>query len=247
MSKPKIYLLQFLLLTLGIAASSCSKEGAFAEGDHALIKQITADGVVDTKFEYKSGKLVQFAHFGFCPDPTTEERYSYKDGLLHEVRISTGAASSTMCPGTGGMVFTHTFVYDDLKRPVRINTTNDADLASYRILTYDGTQNLVSKVVSYAAGTDQAYGSIEFRYDARGNIIETIEATGVTHYKYDNKSNPFYLINRSPWFISVFNNSPNNVVEASGAVNFKTQILEYNGVFPVRVLESNGIEYKYHY
>ncbi len=230
----------------GLLLWGCSKNTTGTnEGTYMKIKKIISNGVDNTAFEYQNGVLKNIKDFSFCPEiPGMEEEYYYNGNVLSDLKIKTNLSSSTNCANAQIHSSSKTFIYDALNRIIKIIHGT----SSYSVYVYEGNKNWVTKQIRYNTATGLPYDSTVFIRDNVGNIIETIEKTGRTFYKYDNKVNPFYVINKSPWFISVWNNSPNNVIEetnTSGTV--KRTIMAYENNLPVKVLETNGIEYTYIY
>lgn len=227
----------------GLMLWGCTKNSMDINDNDIFIKQITTANGVSENYEYKNGKLSKQTYYSNCPNPQTENKYTYSGNRLISVTTATNAFSSASCPTGGYMTFSINFEYDNRVRVSRINYGT----STYKKLFYNGNSKFITKVYSFNAATNQPIDTIQYIRDPSGNIIETIEKTGRTFYKYDDKLNPFYLISRTPWHISVWNNSPNNVIEASGLNNFKTKILEYKNDLPKKVLETNNVVYEYHY
>lgn len=235
------------LIVISLLCIQCNDESS-SEIDSNLFSALTkvTVGTQDyQRFEYNAdGRLAKESVFLLaCEVPVSINSYSYMNNQLKKIsQIDRSFYSSTltMCDPSSGMESEFAFEYGTNGRISKVIYS-----ASYTELEYN-SQNQISKQTGYANG--KIFRKTTFIYDTAGNIISETDQNGkTTVYKYDDKINPYYLIKQNPHFISPFNMSPNNVIEASGAHAF-TRSFKYNAQnLPTEVTEDNSITYTFHY
>lgn len=220
----------------------CSEESVNWNSNKQLV-QITVNDVTDHSFEYERGLLVKENSFNFCKDnPSDEFEYVYVNDRLSMIQSTMRGLysnSGAICDPKLGIRFDEQFEYSDKNEIIKI-----VRASSYTTFAYN-SKGLVEKQTMMGGPT--ALEST-YEYDDNGNLVEETDSNGdITQYEYDDKINPYYRMNQRPGWISPFNKSPNNVIKASGKVNFQ-RTFQYDGEgFPVLVSEDNGLEYKFMY
>ncbi|MFN8357020.1 MAG: hypothetical protein U0Y10_21380 [Spirosomataceae bacterium] len=233
----------FLLLLVLLALVGCKKNEEIIRNSQFL-KQITARGKPFQTFEYTGNLLVKENVFGVCEkSPADEYFYTYQGvtlSKLQSVLRSIYSSTVTMCnPASPGELSEETFEYDSQNRLIKVSRQKSYTLYSYN------AQGQVEKLTLYG-GTNPLTTS--FKYDAKGNIIETTDYSGyVTQYEYDDKINPFYLINQKPSWISPFNKSPNNITKIIGSQGNYVRNFTYNALGLPSEMEENGQTYYFEY
>jgi YD repeat-containing protein len=234
------------MLLVFIGMSACVKETIDKPNGERLLREIRMNNKVYQRFIYEQSQLTTEQYFGsVCTEnPVDVFGYVYQQGQLISLQTtlrSIYSSTSSMCNPDLGIKSEDRFEYDVQGRLIK--TIREASYTSY---VYNN-RGLVEKQTVHFPGSTSV-GTTSFRYDSRGNITEMEDSDGsVTQYEYDNKPNPFYLINHRPGWISAFNRSPNNVINASGKHTFERSINYHTDGLPKQVLESNGIYYTYYY
>ena len=237
-----------LLTIISLCYILCSENFSTAEMNtsaFSVLTKVTTPDQIYQQFEYNSsGHLVKESVFlASCEVPTSIYSYSYSDQQLKKVNtLDRGlySSTSTMCDPSSGMKSELSFEYDAKSRIAKVIYP-----ASYTELEYN-SQNQISKLSVAENGKILYYTT--FTYDAAGNIrTETDQDGNTVEYSYDDKINPYFLIKQRPHFISPFNTSPNNVIEASGARTFKRSFHYNSQGLPTEVQEDNLITYTFHY
>lgn len=231
-----------LLLTLFLA---CKKEQINGPGNpEILLRETTVNGKTDQSFEYDSNnRLVKENSFSICENnPSDEYLYQYENGKIHKmssVLRSLYSSTETICNPAAGVHFDALFEYDVQGRISKVVHSGSASVFSYNAAGFIEKQTITS---------DNGESIFTYEHDASGNIVRETDAQGnVTEYEYDTRKNPFFLMQQKPAFITPFNQSPNNVVKATGNTNFE-RAFEYNADgFPTQVKETNGLTYLYIY
>lgn len=233
-----------VLLLLLMCCFGCEKGSIGDPGDMWLLQEISVDGKIYESFEYDGMLLTKESYYGHCKDnPVSEYTYFYKDDRLNKLNTVTRAFYSDlnmMCNPESGYRSDAHFQYNNEGKLSKV--TMDSTYIEFQ----HTPQGFVRQSVLYRHD-GQKVAEIYYRYDPKGNLIEVSDADGAVQYKYDDKINPFYLMNQRPGWISPFNKSPNNVIKAMGATEFEREF-EYNARgLPVQLRESNGLTYLYNY
>ena len=236
---------KLIVLCLLTALWSCKKDPLELPNNGILLRQITVNGKPDQTFEYSGNLLIKENRFGFCEkNPADEFFYSYQGTKLTKLKsVLRGIYSSTtaMCdPASPGDQSEETFEYDSQNRLVKVTRQK-----SYTEYIYN-TKGQVEKLILYG-GTNPLTAT--FKYDAKGNITEASDYSGyITQYEYDDKINPFYVMNQKPSWISPYNKSPNNIIKTTWPQGNYTRTLKYNDLgLPTEIQESNGQTYFFVY
>jgi YD repeat-containing protein len=240
-SRKKKALVIFLLSVL----AGCRNEAVEELGGQRKLYQVKMNDHISSTFAYTTSGLLreQSFHSACQTNPVEEWEYQYQDGRVSSVlTVSRSHLSSiaAMCNPSAGLRDEEKFEYDTEGRISRIVRAN-----SFTTLTYNASGRVEKRTLHQTDRTAQ--GTILYRYDGRGNLVEEEEDGLVTRYEYDNKVNPFYLMNHRPGWISPWNRSPNNVVRATGRFQFERSIWYDAQGLPVRILEDNGLTYIYEY
>ncbi len=210
------------------------------------LSQITVNGKINSSFEYKNGLLTKENFFWSCEStPTEEYMYDYQNELVKKFTLITRSFYSNTashCDPDLGLQYENTFEYDDKNRLVKVIRSS-----GFTEYFYNADNRVEKQVIHNNSGAITSEAN--FNYDHVGNLIEERNFIGdIVHYKFDNKPNPFFLMNQRPDWISPFNKSPNNVIKASGAITFEREFQYGPGGLPVKVTESsNGQVYTYVY
>ncbi|MES2734026.1 MAG: hypothetical protein V4714_19920 [Bacteroidota bacterium] len=232
-----------LTLLLFVVCFGCKPEAIDKANPTVLLREISVNGKTDQIFEYDGVVLTKEKSFGVCDkNPTDEVAYLYQNDKLSQLSTITRALysnSAAQCDPATGLHLDETYEYDNQNRIIKVTR-----ITSYTEYYYNANGK-VEKQILYG-GSSPAVST--FTYDSKGNLIQTTDPSGnTTQYQYDDKINPFYVINQRPGWISAFNISPNNVIQATGSDNF-TRKFEYNAEgLPSQLLDSNGLTYTYHY
>ncbi|RFS17816.1 RHS repeat domain-containing protein [Emticicia sp. C21] len=238
-----------LLIALGLG---CKKEAADPQTPSSGKKlvSITVNGKVNHSFQYDKNLLIKENYFGFCEtNPTDEFNYEYKNAKLSGLKTtlrSMYSSSSASCDPAAGLKGEEIFEYNTQGKIVKA-TRNNGGFSSFNTTTeyvYNAKGFVEKQII--LGGTNSLVTT--FEYDATGNLIKQTDPDGqVTNYEYDNKINPYYLMNQRPAWISPFNKSPNNVIKASNRYIFKRTFKYDEEGYPTEVSEDNGFTYKYNY
>lgn len=224
---------------------SCQNDPTTPSGASPLLRQVTVNGKPYHTFEYQNGQLIKENFFGLCEkNPSDEFFYTYQGQKLTNLKSvmrSLYSSSTAMCdPASAGEQSAETYEYDAQNRLTRVNRSK-----SYTLYTYNSAGQVEQSVLYGGANPLVA----TFKYDAKGNIVETTDYSGqVIRYEYDGKPNPFYLIRQKPGWISAFNTSPNNMVKATWVNGGYIRSFKYNTLgLPSSIQEDNGQTYYFEY
>lgn len=231
-------------LLLFIAFLGCKKSDYTGTG---LLVEITNPNGKSNSFEYNSsGMLTKENFYSMCTTPVDEHAYVYQNGRLEKVESklrSFYSSTGAMCNPASGMQSVETYEYNSQGQLIKADRQT-----SYTMFEYNTRGNVVRQLSFQPNGTPIAGSTYTYNYDARGNMIESIDPQGsISRYEYDNKINPFYRMKQRPSFITPFTKSPNNVIKCilqSGG--WERTIVEYQNDLPVRIMES-GVPYDYIY
>ncbi len=194
-------------------------------------------------FEFDKDLLVKENAYTFCEtNPTDEYTYEYSGGQISKLKTTLRSMYSStyaLCNPASGMKSEETFEYNksgQLSRIVRLNSSTE--------FIYNAKGMVEQQLNINGANTSIT----KFEYDSKGNIISIKDPSGeVAHYEYDDKVNPYYIINQRPQWISAFNKSPNNVIKATGRYVFQRTFKYDAQGYPTEVLEDNNLTYVYNY
>lgn len=233
----------YTLLLLLFAFSSCQDENEIVSTTGLLVAVKKGDQLYQS-FTYSNSKLSEESFFqDFCDTPLSEFTYSYDDSKLIKLRQTERglySSTATMCDPQSGIKAEVTFDYDLSGRIKKVNHSS-----SYEEWTYNGLGQIAESTL-YA--NDVVRYKTTYQYDSRGNLISITDQSGnETRYEYDDKINPYFLINQRPHWISAFNKSPNNVIKATGASQFERSFKYTTSGLPTEVLEPNGATYFFIY
>ena len=243
-----------LALILLIAISiGCKKESADPIGPAIQGKKltsITTKNKIEHSFQYENNLLVKENYYSFCEtNPTEEFSYEYNNSQLSMIKTTSRmmySSTSALCNPALGIKSEETFEYNANGKVVKtirstVNTTSGKTTIEY---VYN-SKGYIEKQTILGGQTPLA---TTFEYDNKGNLIKETSPDGqVANYEYDDKTNPYYLMNLRPAWISAFNKSPNNVIRATGRYNFvRTFKYDADG-YPIELSEDNGVTYKYNY
>ncbi len=237
--KPILFL---IILTL---AFGCKQESIEKAGNVNLLRQINIGNKIYQTFEFDESLLMkERVYGGLCKDnPIDEYEYTYHNGKPVAVESTTRgfySSLSALCDPALGIQSTENFEYDIEGRISKIVRQE-----SYTLFEYNGDNQVEKQTIFAQDGTITS--TTTFRYDANGNLVEETDQNGASAiYEYDDKLNPFYLINHRPGWISPFNQSPNNVIKATGKYNFERKITYNSRNLPVQVMELNS-NFTYYY
>lgn len=207
------------------------------------LTRVTVNNKPYYTFEYEKDLLVKENAYTFCEtNPTDEYTYEYAGAQISKLKTTMRSMYSStlaLCNPASGMKSEETFEYNksgQLSRIIRLNSSTEfiynAKGQIEQQLNINGTNTSITK----------------FEYDAKGNIITITQPGGeVAHYEYDDKVNPYYIINQRPQWISAFNKSPNNVIKATGRYVFQRTFKYDAQGYPTEVLEDNNLTYVYKY
>lgn len=211
-----------------------------------FLRQIVVQDKLYQSFEYKSGLLAKEQHFGFtCQDtPVDAFVYHYQNNRLVALKStlrSLYSSTSAICDPAQGLASEEQYTYEPQGKMVRVNRAN-----SYLLFDYNAEGRIERQAFYASDGTTG--NATTFRYDARGNIVEETDGSGqTTTYTYDENPNPLFLMKQRPGWISPYNKSPNNVIRASGKMQWERTFGYLPNGLPETVLETNGLLYKYIY
>lgn len=239
-----------LAIVLLIAISlGCKKESADPQTTSGKkLINITLNNKPYITFEFQKGLLVKENSFTFCEtNPTDEFTYEYADGKLSKLKTTTRSiysSISALCNPALGLKGEEVFVYNNQGKIVKVARSMDSFSGTTTDYAYDSKGFIVKQTI--LGGQNSLIST--FEYDSKGNLIKETDADGlVAYYEYDDKINPYYLINQRPAWVSAFNKSPNNVIKATGRYNFQRTFKYDTDGYPTEVSEDNGFTYKYNY
>ena len=236
----KLFVLSIMVMGLGCANPS-AEPTPVANGKKMIA--LTANNKPNLKLEYDKGLLIKENSFFICEtNPTDEYAYEYKNGRIAKLITtlrSLYSSTTALCNPAAGIKSEEIFEYNSqgqLAKVIRTNTTTEY------------TYNAKGQVEKQAVISSGKSVITTFEYDTRGNLIKETDAGGLSvYYTYDDKINPYYRMNQRPQWISAFNKSPNNVIKATGRVNFERSFKYDIEGYPTEVDEDNGVTYKYEY
>lgn len=199
-------------------------------------------------FEFQKDLLVKENSFSFCEtNPADEYSYEYAGGQLSKVKTTTRSIYSSMsalCNPALGLKGEEAYEYNTQGKIVRVTRKVDNVNGSVTEYTYN-SKGLIERQTILG---NQKSLITTYEYDSKGNLVKETDPDGlVAYYEYDDKVNPYYLINQRPAWVSAFNKSPNNVIKATGRYNFKRAFKYDADGYPTEVAEDNGFTYKYNY
>lgn len=242
-----------LALILLIAISlGCKKESADPQTPTTPGKRLTSltlNNKPNITFEFQKGLLVKENSFSFCEtNPADEFTYEYTTGgQLSKLKTTTRSiysSTSALCNPALGLKGEEVFTYNSQGKIAKVTRNTDGMIGSTTEYTYNA-KGLIEKQ-TILSGQNSLVTT--FEYDTKGNLVKQTEPDGqVAYYEYDDKINPYYVINQRPAWVSAFNKSPNNVIKATGRYNFiRTFKYDADG-YPTEVAEDNGFTYQYNY
>lgn len=232
-----------ILLILSLTIVACSKQSN--QDSQLQLRRITVNGNIHENFEYNDdGQLKKDESYYSCTVPSDECTYVYKNKRLDSVKlVNRGIYSSSIaqCDPQSGIRTYSTFEYDNAGRIYKIRKENS---------TIEYTYNSVGRVdmqTTSGGGTNLHIST--FKYDARGNLVETNIQGVITYYEFDNKKNPYFLMKRRPDVLISFFVSPNNVVKIKNPGGTAVVIgYEYNlRDMPTKMFDPNGLTYSFTY
>lgn len=233
----------FIALFFFMLLFSCGEETAEDFVNDRQLIQIKSDNRLVESFEYEGGLLVKENIFSMCEqNPSDEFAYSYHLGKVITIEATLRGIysnASSVCDPSKGLKRVDNFEYTSDGKISRVIRENSISEWAYNASGFVEKQLLLFE-----------FGAMEehYTYDSKGNLLTVVNSNGsTTRYEYDDKTNPFYRMNKQPGLITAFNRSPNNVIRASGSTNFE-RIFEYSADgFPKAVFEDNGETYNYIY
>lgn len=234
------------ILFLIVLGPGCKKESADPQMPGIIGKKfisLTVNNKLSYTFEFEKDLLVKENAYTFCEtNPTDEFTYEYSGGQLSKLKTTLRSMYSStyaLCNPASGMKSEETFEYNSKGQLSKIRRANTTTEFVYNV------KGLIEEQIDKS---DTKSVLTKFEYDTRGNIIKVTNGDGeVTNYEYDNKINPYYIINQRPQWISAFNKSPNNVIKSTGRYVFQ-RVFKYDADgYPTEVLEDNGLTYVYNY
>jgi hypothetical protein len=239
---------------------SCKKEELGILGNSGnvktpLLSRILIDNQCSNEYAYTDSNLIseiksQFDftmnHYNNLGQLVTTEYYTNDDILSSDNQVSTTAINSSglVTAESGNKSGIITYVYNDKAQLIKTTYTLTS-LASteYSEFTYD-SNNRIARQTMYWDNT--ASGYIDYSYDGNGNMMKemlfNMPSTGVaelittTNYTFDNKANPYKLLNGL--MIPGINTNRNNIVKETNTIH----ISQDQGPDKVQIAESS---YKY--
>jgi hypothetical protein len=223
--------------------ASCAHETVQRMTRPALMR-VEENGNPYQDFAYTGNKLVREVYYStFCNQASDEFSYVYRKDKVVKMNMTLRSLQHTLAPCNEkeGLPVQERFRYDRSGHLLKIIRPG-----SYSILEYDVAGRIIKESLYSTDHVLKSWNS--FSYDALGNLVSETSSDGATtRYDYDDKTNPFYVMDQRPHWVSPFNKSPNNVIRATGAINF-TRSLTYNSFgLPSEILETNGLVYTYTY
>ena len=241
-----------LAIILLIAISfGCKKESAGPNGPSVQGKKlisITTNNKLNHSFQYEKDLLVKENFFSFCEtNPTEEFSYEYQNSKLSMIKTTSRmmySSTAALCNPSLGLKAEEIFEYNNAGKIMKVTRKTESAVGSTTEYFYNSKGLIEKEILLWGPNSL----TTTFEYDSKGNLIKQIDPDGqIAYYEYDNKINPYYLINQRPAWISAFNKSPNNVIKATGRYNF-TRTFKYDAEgYPTEVSEDNGFTYKYNY
>jgi len=223
---------------------ACTKENE--QESQLRLRKITVNGKTHENFEYTdNGQLKKDDSYGFCTVPSDEFTYVYKNKRLDSIKsILRGlySSSAAVCNPLMGFHSYAAFEYDNQGRINKIKKEN-----STTEYAYNSSAQVEKQTIN--GGGANLYVST-FKYDIKGNLIETTDGQGnITHYEFDDKKNPYFLMKRKPDVLIAFYVSPNNVVKIIPSGGAAVEIrYEYNLLdLPAKMFDPNGLTYTFVY
>jgi YD repeat-containing protein len=234
------------LILLIVISLGCKKESADPKTPSTPGKRfssLTLNSKPYYTFEFQKDLLVKENSFTFCEtNPTDEYTYEYAGGQISKLKTtlrSMYSSTSALCNPALGMKSEETFEYNSKGQISKITRSKASTEFVYNANGWVEKQILNGGPSSLVS---------TYEYDAKGNIIKETDIYGeVAYYTYDDKINPYYLINQRPQWMSAFNKSPNNVIKATGRYTFQRSFKYDADGYPTEVAEDNGFTYKYNY
>ena len=229
----------------------CKKESADPKTPSTPGKRLTSVTLNNKPyitFEFQKDLLVKENAFTFCEtNPTDEFTYEYANGQLNKLKTtmrSMFSSISALCNPAVGLKGEEIFTYNTQGKIVKVTRKTDTMLGTTTEYVYNARGFIEKQII--IAGQNSL--TTTFEYDTKGNLIKETDPDGaVAYYEYDNKINPYYLINQRPAWVSAFNKSPNNVIKATGRYNFQRTFKYDAEGYPTEVTEDNGLTYQYSY
>jgi YD repeat-containing protein len=239
----KLVLIFLVTINLG-----CKKESVQPSTPGKRLISLTLNNRSYITFEYQKGLLVKENSFSFCEtNPSDEYAYEYTDGQLSKMKTTTRSiysSTSALCNPALGLKGEEVYAYNGQGKIVKVTRKTD----NISGITTEYTYNLRGLIAKQTIIGEQHSLVTTFEYDNKGNLVKETDDDGqIAYYVYDDKVNPYYLMNQRPAWVSAFNKSPNNVIKATGRYNF-TRTFKYDSAgYPTEVSEDNGFTYKFNY
>lgn len=237
-----------IILLLAISLG-CKKESADPQTTQGKkLTSLTLNNKPSITFEFQKGLLVKENSFTFCEtNPTDEFTYEYADGKLSKLKTTTRSfysSTSAICNPALGLKGEEAFVYNTQGKLIKVSRSLDSFSGTTTEYAYNSRGFIEKQTI--LGGQNSLITT--FEYDSKGNLVKETGSDGqVAYYEYDDKINPYYLINQRPAWVSAFNKSPNNVIKATGRYNFQRTFKYDTDGYPTEVSEDNGLTYKYNY
>ncbi|TAH15478.1 MAG: hypothetical protein EAZ14_01910 [Runella slithyformis] len=194
--KPMKKICCFICLCFGLFQCKSDETTLPAAATGPLISEIRTDGKLETAFLYNAqNQLIELQkYFDDGKSIWESTRYTWTNNRVERVEFwSSHSLYSSASPAPGkplALENTTTCEYDAQGRVAKTNNyVGASDLRTYSVWEYDNLGRKVETKTYTPDGKNTSTNS--FSYDNRSNLIQH----GTSHWEYDDKPNPFRLLN----------------------------------------------------
>ena len=183
---------------------------------HIVIFLLSATIISCKKEEYTPGKIYKLkkANFGL-----SSWEFIYDQDLILKITKYSGDYP----------FFTYNFEYDENKNLLRIHLSKAPDREIYEILNFDN-KGRISKINSYDAKYKNDSSIVYYNYDGKNNIIKSVYGLGLyDRFEYDSSSNyikQFFFDNRNEYLSTKVLNYDNKINPWS-LLNLNNYLLDF--------------------